>query len=218
MPPRRSIYVQLIKPALDRCVAGIALVVLGPLLVAIAIAVRINLGSPVWFAQLRPGKNGRLFHLYKFRTMTTQRDEAGQVLPDDQRLTPFGRWLRSTSLDELPEIWNVLRGDMSWVGPRPLLPQYLRLYTPRQARRHEVKPGITGLAQVSGRNAISWEQKFDADLEYVDDLSFGLDATILWKTVVCVLSRDGISAASHSTMPFFTGNDHDEQRRQAKSA
>jgi lipopolysaccharide/colanic/teichoic acid biosynthesis glycosyltransferase len=174
-------------------------------LAAIAFVVRVKLGSPVLFRQSRPGKDGRPFHLYKFRTMTDVRDSTGRLLDDEQRLTPFGKWLRSTSLDELPELWNILRGEMSLVGPRPLLTQYLELYTPEQSRRHCVKPGLTGLAQVSGRNAISWEQKFDCDLRYIAEISLWLDIKILAKTALSVVRRDGINTASDSTMLVFKG-------------
>lgn len=168
--------------------------------------VRRRLGSPVFFRQQRPGLGGRPFEMLKFRTMTDEKGADGQLLPDAQRLTPFGRMLRSTSLDELPELWNVLRGDMSLVGPRPLLMEYLPLYSPEQARRHEVRPGITGWAQINGRNAISWEQKFALDVWYVDHPSLLLDLRILWLTARKVLVRDGISAAGEATMPKFTGS------------
>ena len=164
------------------------------------------MGSPVLFKQVRPGLRGRPFMMYKFRTMTDERDIQGRLLPDEQRLTKLGRFLRSTSLDELPELFNVLKGDMSLVGPRPLLMEYLPLYTPEQARRHEVRPGITGWAQVNGRNAISWEEKFRYDVWYVDNWSFWLDIKILWMTIVSVLKREGISAQGHVTMPPFTGS------------
>ncbi len=167
--------------------------------------VRLKLGSPVLFRQVRPGLNGQPFTMVKFRTMTDKRGPDGVLLPDAQRLGPFGRLLRSSSLDELPELWNVLKGDMSLVGPRPLLMEYLPLYTPEQARRHEVRPGITGLAQVNGRNAISWEDKFKLDVWYVDHHSLWLDIKILWLTAKKVLVRDGISAQGEATMPKFTG-------------
>lgn len=161
---------------------------------------------PILFHQLRAGLYGRPFWLYKFRTMTDARDSNGRLLPDEQRLTRFGRWLRSTSLDELPELWNVLKGDMSLVGPRPLLVEYLDRYSPEQARRHEMKPGLTGWAQVNGRNALSWEEKFRLDVWYVDNWSIWLDFKILWLTLVKVLTRDGISAHGHATMPEFKGS------------
>jgi sugar transferase EpsL len=170
------------------------------------ILVRLQLGQPVLFRQLRPGMHGRPFTLYKFRTMTDACDASGCLLPDSQRITPFGRFLRSTSLDELPELWNVLRGDMSLFGPRPLLMQYLDRYTPEQARRHEVRPGLTGWAQVHGRNAISWDEKFALDVWYVDHVSFWLDLHIAFLTVWTVLRRAGINAAGEATMSEFLGN------------
>ena len=166
-------------------------------------------GWPVLFTQTRPGLNGRLFRMFKFRSMSNRRDARGELLPDAERLTSFGRFLRASSLDELPELWNVLRGEMSLVGPRPLLMEYLDRYTPLQARRHEVRPGITGWAQVNGRNAISWEQKFELDVWYVDHRSFWLDVRILWLTALKVLRRDGISAAGDATMPKFMGSPRD---------
>lgn len=200
-----TFYTRFSKPLLDRTVAAAALVVLAPVLGGVALAVRRRLGSPVLFRQTRPGKDGVPFEMVKFRTMTDARGPDGHLLPDADRLPPFGRWLRSTSLDELPELWNVLRGEMSLVGPRPLLTRYLGRYTPEQARRHDVRPGITGLAQVSGRNAISWDDKFALDVQYVDRVSLGLDLRILWQTVAGVLRRDGISAAGEATMPEFLG-------------
>ena len=176
-----------------------------PLLVLIWL-VRRKLGSPVFFRQVRPGLNGKPFELVKFRTMTNERSSNGQLLPDAVRLTPFGRFMRASSLDELPELWNVLRGDMSLVGPRPFLMEYLPLYTPEQARRHEVLPGITGWAQLNGRNAISWEDKFELDLWYVDHRSHWLDIKILWQTFKKVLLRDGVSAPGEATMSRFTGS------------
>jgi lipopolysaccharide/colanic/teichoic acid biosynthesis glycosyltransferase len=176
-----------------------------PLLVLIGL-VRQKLSGPVFFRQIRPGLHGKPFEMVKFRTMTDQKDPDGQLLPDSVRLTPFGRFLRATSLDELPELWNVLKGEMSLVGPRPLLMEYLPLYTPEQARRHEVRPGITGWAQVNGRNAISWEDKFKLDVWYVDHRSLRLDLRILCLTVKKVLMRDGISAAGEATMPMFSGS------------
>ncbi len=176
----------------------------------LALFVRTLIGAPVFFTQVRPGLNGRAFKMIKFRTMTNDRDSTGALLPDSVRLTPFGRFLRSTSLDELPEIWNVLKGDMSLVGPRPLLMEYLPLYSPEQTRRHEVRPGITGWAQINGRNALSWEEKFQLDVWYVDNQSFWLDLKILFLTVKKVLARDDISAAGEATMPVFRGSS--EQR------
>ncbi len=175
-------------------------------LLALAWLIRHKLGSPVLFRQVRPGLHGRPFTMVKFRTMTDERGPDGDLLPDAQRLTAFGRFLRASSLDELPELWNVLKGEMSLVGPRPLLMEYLTLYTPEQARRHKVRPGITGWAQVNGRNAISWADKFALDVWYVDHRSLCLDVQILWRTVRKVLVRDGISAAGEATMTKFTGS------------
>ena len=168
--------------------------------------VRRELGRPVFFSQVRPGMHGKPFEMVKFRSMTSECGPDGQLLPDAVRLTAFGRWLRATSLDELPELWNVLKGDMSLVGPRPLLMEYLPLYSPEQARRHEVRPGITGWAQVNGRNAISWESKFKLDVWYVDNRTLWLDIKVLWQTVKKVVVRDGISAEGEATMPRFTGS------------
>jgi sugar transferase EpsL len=176
-----------------------------PVLLLVGLLVRIRLGSPIFFRQSRPGRHGAIFELIKFRTMTQERDSQGSLLPDVRRLTPFGRWLRATSLDELPEILNVIRGEMSLVGPRPLLVQYLERYTAEQARRHEVRPGLTGWAQVNGRNAITWEEKFRLDVWYVDHRSASLDLKILLLTAKKVLMRDGISAQGEATMPEFTG-------------
>ncbi len=193
------------KRALDVVGAGVALVVLAPVIAAVAGATRVAIGSPVLFRQRRPGLGGRCFEMLKFRTMTDARGPDGALLPDAQRLTRFGKWLRSTSLDELPELWNVLRGDMSLVGPRPLRVQYLELYSPRQARRHEVRPGITGLAQVRGRNAIDWPTRLEHDVCYVDGVSFALDVRIMAETVRVILSREGVSPEGEATMPFFQG-------------
>jgi lipopolysaccharide/colanic/teichoic acid biosynthesis glycosyltransferase len=194
------------KRLLDVLAALLALLLLALPLLALVWLIRRKLGSPVLFRQARPGLLGRPFMMVKFRTMTDERGPDDVLLPDAQRLTPFGRFLRATSLDELPELWNVLRGDMSLVGPRPLLMEYLPLYTPEQARRHEVRPGITGWAQVNGRNSISWEDKFVLDVWYVQNHSLWLDMKILWLTVRKVLGRDGISAAGEATMPKFDGN------------
>jgi lipopolysaccharide/colanic/teichoic acid biosynthesis glycosyltransferase len=196
------------KRLFDFLAAALALLIFALPLLALAWQIRRKLGSPVLFRQVRPGLQGRPFTMVKFRTMTDERGPDGALLPDAQRLTPFGRFLRASSLDELPELWNVLRGEMSLVGPRPLLMEYLPLYTPEQARRHEVRPGITGWAQVNGRNAISWADKFALDVWYVDHRSLWLDVQILWRTVRKVLVRDGISAAGEATMPKFEGHTH----------
>jgi sugar transferase EpsL len=168
--------------------------------------VRANLGKPIFFKQVRPGKDGKLFAMYKFRTMQQARDAAGNQQPDEERMTRLGQWLRSTSLDELPELWNVIRGDMSLVGPRPLLVKYLERYNEQQTRRHEVRPGLTGLAQVNGRNAISWEEKFELDVQYVDAYSLRMDLQILGQTVYKVLRRSDVSAQGFATMPEFAGS------------
>ena len=194
------------KRLFDLWASALGLLLLAVPLAVLAWQVRRKLGSPVLFTQVRPGLHGKPFRMVKFRTMTDERDASGALLPDAQRLTPFGRFLRSSSLDELPELWNVLRGEMSLVGPRPLLMEYLPLYSPEQARRHEVRPGITGWAQVNGRNAISWADKFALDVWYVDRHSLFLDIQILWLTVRKVLVRDGISAAGEATMPRFEGD------------
>ena len=196
----------LMKRIFDFIAALLGLIVLAIPLLVLIIFIRKKIGSPVFFRQVRPGLKGRPFEMVKFRTMTDSKGADGQLLPDADRLTPFGRFLRSTSLDELPELWNVLKGDMSLVGPRPLLMEYLPLYTSEQARRHEAHPGVTGWAQINGRNAISWEDKFSLDVWYVDNQSLWLDIKILWLTVKKVLVRDGISAAGEATMSKFTGN------------
>lgn len=177
-----------------------------PVLGAVAVLVRCRIGSPVFFRQARAGRNENIFSIIKFRTMTDRRDAAGRLLPDAERLTPFGQWLRATSLDELPEILNILRGEMSLVGPRPLLATYLPRYSPEQRRRHEVPPGLTGLAQVNGRNALGWEERFQWDIRYVEQRSFSLDLRILAATAAMVLLRRGISAPGDATMPEFTGD------------
>ncbi|WP_350203516.1 sugar transferase [Algiphilus sp.] len=194
------------KRSADFLAGGLGLVLLSPIIVLLALAIRIKLGSPVLFTQIRPGLHGQPFRMFKFRTMTDTRGPDGELLPDAERLTRLGRFLRASSLDELPELWNVLRGDMSVVGPRPLLMEYLPLYTPEQARRHEVRPGITGWAQVNGRNSLSWEEKFELDVWYVDNRNVWLDLKILWLTVWRVLRREGISADGEATMPRFSGN------------
>ena len=193
------------KRLIDILVALVALILLSPIIAAVALAVRIKLGSPVLFRQTRPGIHGEAFTILKFRTMRDERDKNGRQLPDEERLTDFGKWLRATSLDELPELWNVLRGDMSLVGPRPLLMQYLPLYTPEQMRRHDVRPGLTGWAQVNGRNSLDWESKFALDTWYVDNRSTLLDLRILFMTAISVFGQHGISHGDSATMPEFSG-------------
>jgi len=195
-----------LKRSVDLCVAALGLIVTAPALLLLTIAVKTRLGSPVFFVQTRPGFRGRPFRMLKFRTMTDARDARGNLLPDGARLTPFGRFLRSTSLDELPELWNVLMGDMSLVGPRPLLTEYLELYTPAQAHRHDVRPGITGLAQINGRNALTWDEKFAFDLEYVRSYSFGTDVRILLRTLGQVISRRGVTQPGHASAERFMGS------------
>ena len=194
-----------IKRIIDIIVSTIGLLILSPMLLILAVIIRVKLGSPVLFRQRRPGLRGKGFVLYKFRTMTDQRDETGRLLPDEERLPAFGRFLRSTSIDELPELLNVLKGDMSIVGPRPLMMKYLDRYTPEQARRHDVKPGITGWAQINGRNAISWEDRFKLDVWYVDNWGLWLDLKILAKTIVLVFKREGITQEGRATMDEFMG-------------
>ena len=194
------------KRAFDIAVSAALLLCLAPLLLLLAWLIRRKLGTPVLFCQMRPGRHGKLFAMYKFRTMRDAADENGKLLPDAERLTPVGRKLRAASLDELPELWNVLKGDMSLVGPRPLLPEYLPLYNAEQSRRHEVRPGITGWAQVNGRNAISWPEKFRLDVWYVDRRSFWLDIKILLLTVKKVFARDGINSEGEATAAKFEGN------------
>ena len=196
----------MLKRNLDFFLAAIAIVLLAPVFILVFIGLRFMIGSPVMFKQQRPGLNAHPFYIYKFRTMTDTKDIQGKPLPDAERITAFGRWLRLTSLDELPSLWNVLKGDMSLVGPRPLLMEYVPLYNAEQARRHDAKPGVTGWAQVNGRNAISWEEKFRFDVWYVDNQSFWLDIKIMLLTIKKVFFRDGISAEGEATMPKFTGN------------
>lgn len=200
------------KRLLDIFISLAAILVLSPLLLALWILVRIKLGSPALFTQERPGKDGRIFKLHKFRSMTDERDQEGNLLPDEVRLTAFGKKLRSTSLDELPELFSILKGDMSIVGPRPLLVKYLPLYNETQRHRHDVRPGLTGLAQINGRNAITWEKKFEYDVEYVKNLSFGLDVRILFGTIWAVLKREGISSESDATMEAFTGTPSEDRQ------
>jgi sugar transferase EpsL len=196
-----------VKRALDVIASAAGLLALSPVLGLVALVVRVNLGSPVFFRQVRPGLHGRPFRLVKFRTMRDAAGPDGRPLPDAERLTPFGRFLRASSLDELPELWNVLRGEMSLVGPRPLLTEYLPLYSPRQARRHEVRPGLTGWAQVNGRNALGWKERLELDVWYVEHRSLALDLRILLRTVATVFARRGISHAGHVTMEPFRGDD-----------
>ena len=195
------------KRALDVVVASVLLFVLSPVLAVVSVLVRVKLGSPVLFRQQRPGRDAVPFELLKFRTMSDERDSSGDLLPDAARLGSFGRFLRASSLDELPELWNVMTGDMSLVGPRPLLMEYLSRYSLEQARRHELRPGLTGWAQVNGRNAVSWTDRFAMDIWYVDHASFALDLRILGKTIAAVFRREGIAAEGEATMPPFLGND-----------
>ena len=200
-------YKRYFKRPLDILISGTALLCLSPLLAAVTLWLHFaNKGAGAFFLQDRPGKNGRIFKVVKFKTMTDERDSDGNLLPDSRRLTPVGRFVRSTSIDELPQLWNVLRGDMSLIGPRPLLVQYLPLYSPTQARRHEVRPGITGWAQCHGRNAISWQKKFDLDVWYVDNLSFTTDCRVIITTLKKVIRRADISSSTSETMEFFNGN------------
>ena len=200
-------YRGFIKPFLDKIFALFLIILFLPIMLIISILVYIWDGKPIFFTQERPGYKGRIFKIYKFRTMTNEKDENGKLLPDEKRLKGIGKFIRSTSLDELPQLFNVLKGDMSFVGPRPLLVKYLPLYNDRQKKRHDVKPGITGWAQVNGRNAISWEQKFEYDVWYVEHISFLLDMKILWMTFLKVIKRDGVSSDTHATMEEFKGND-----------
>ncbi|ASK26855.1 sugar transferase [Neisseria chenwenguii] len=200
-----------IKRLFDILAASFGLVLLSPVFLILVYLIRKNLGSPVFFTQERPGKDGKPFKMIKFRSMRDAADSDGNPLPDSERLTPFGKKLRATSLDELPELWNVLRGEMSLVGPRPLLMHYLPLYNDFQNRRHEMKPGVTGWAQVNGRNAISWDEKFAYDVWYIDNYSLWLDVKILFLTIKKVFIKEGISAEGEATMPFFQGNNNDDQ-------
>lgn len=206
MKHKNDIYKKYIKRILDVLLALTALIVLSPVLLIVWCLVRIKLGSPAIFKQERPGLNEKIFRLYKFRTMTDARDETGELLPDEVRLTRFGKILRSTSLDELPELWNIVKGDMSIVGPRPLLVRYLPLYNERQKHRHDVRPGFTGLAQVNGRNAITWEEKFEWDVKYVENVTFLQDIKIFLSTVKVVIKRDGINSETSATMEEFRGS------------
>jgi lipopolysaccharide/colanic/teichoic acid biosynthesis glycosyltransferase len=201
-----GIWPAVFKPLTDRVAAAAGLIVLSPLFGIIFVLARVLLGKPALFRQLRTGYHGRLFELVKFRSMSDARDDHGRLLPDAERLTRFGAFLRASSLDELPQLWNVLRGDMSLVGPRPLLPEYLPRYSATQLRRHDVKPGVTGLAQVSGRNAISWEKKFELDVEYVSNVTMRGDLVILWRTVLKVIGRNDVSRDGYATVPEFRGS------------
>lgn len=201
----KSFYEKYVKRTVDFLLSLVSIIILSPVLLILAVVVRIKMGSPIVFSQSRPGINGKIFKMYKFRTMTNEKDKNGNLLPDEMRLNKFGSFLRSTSLDELPELFNILKGDMAIVGPRPLLVEYLPLYTEKQARRHEVRPGMTGYAQVNGRNELSWERKFELDVEYVDNVTFVNDLRIIFKTVKTVLKREGISSETSKTMEKFTG-------------
>lgn len=203
---KNEIYEKFIKRLMDFVLSLFALILFSPVILIVAILVRIKLGSPILFKQKRPGLNEKIFTMYKFRTMTDEKDKFGELLPDEIRLTKFGKFLRSTSIDELPELFNILKGDMSIVGPRPLLVQYLPLYDEHQERRHNVRPGLTGLAQVNGRNSISWEEKFDFDVEYTDSVSFLGDLKIIFLTAKKVFDREGINSESSATMEVFNGN------------
>lgn len=205
MKRKKGFYERFVKRPLDFLCALVGVIVLSPVLMVVAILVRIKLGSPVIFKQERPGKDGKIFRLYKFRSMTDKKDKDGNLLPDEIRLTSFGKKLRSTSLDELPELFNILKGDMSIVGPRPLLVEYLEKYNTKQKRRHEVRPGLSGLAQVNGRNALNWEEKFEYDVRYVDHVTFIGDWKIILKTIKNVLKRDGINSETSATMEKFEG-------------
>ncbi len=213
---KRGPYRRYFKRPIDFVLSLVAITILSPILLLIALLVRIKLGSPVIFKQQRPGMNEKIFTLYKFRTMTDERDEKGELLPDEMRLRDFGKFLRASSLDELPELFNILKGDMSIVGPRPLLIEYLPLYSAHQRRRHEVRPGLTGWAQVNGRNAIGWEEKFNYDVEYVDNLSFFLDVKIIFLTIMKVLKREGINQEGRATMEPFRGNQQAGQLHENK--
>ena len=200
-------YPHFIKPILDFLLALFLILLFSPIILIVALLIRLRLGSPIFFIQERPGLNGKIFKIYKFRTMSNQRDSKGQLLSDELRLKGFGKFIRKSSLDELPQLFNVLKGEMSFVGPRPLLVEYLKLYNKEQARRHEVKPGITGWAQINGRNAVSWEEKFRLDVYYVKNISFGLDLKILYLTFFKVLKRKDINSSTNITMEKFKGNE-----------
>lgn len=207
----KGFYRRLIKRPMDIFFSVLVIIILSPIFLTITVLIRLKLGSPVIFRQERPGMKEKIFTLYKFRTMTDERDKNGKLLPDELRLTKFGKLLRSTSLDELPELWNILKGNMATVGPRPLLVQYLPLYNEYQKRRHKVRPGITGFAQVNGRNGISWEEKFDYDVYYVDHITFLGDLKIIFQTIKTVLKRDGITSPTNVTMQIFKGYHKDRK-------
>ena len=209
-------YQKYLKRLLDFTLSSLGLIVLSPVFLSVAILVKIKLGSPVIFKQKRPGKNEKIFTLYKFRTMTDKKDENGKLLPDEIRLTKFGKFLRSTSLDELPELWNIVKGDMSLVGPRPLLVEYLPLYNETQKHRHDVRPGLTGLAQINGRNNVSWENRFEEDLKYIQKVTFTEDAKIIFKTIKKVICCEGISQEGNVTMQKFQGNQTQKDKEKKK--
>lgn len=202
----KDIYCNYLKRILDISICIIGLIFISPILLLVALLVKIKLGSPIIFKQERPGLHGDIFKLYKFRTMTNEKNDSGELLNDEVRLTEFGKKLRASSLDELPEIFNIIRGDMSIVGPRPLMVKYLPIYSEKQKRRHDVRPGLTGLAQISGRNAITWTERFNKDIEYVDNISLKLDMYIFFKTIYYVLKREGINSDTSATMEDFTGD------------
>lgn len=202
----KDIYCNYLKRILDILICIIGLIFISPILLVVALLVKIKLGSPIIFKQERPGLHGEIFKLYKFRTMTNEKNDSGELLNDEVRLTEFGKKLRASSLDELPEIFNIIIGDMSIVGPRPLMVKYLPLYSEKQKRRHDVRPGLTGLAQISGRNAITWTERFNKDIEYVDNISLKLDMYIFFKTIYYVLKREGINSDTSATMEDFTGD------------
>lgn len=210
---KKGIYEKYLKRSFDLFVAVIAFIILFPLLIIIAILIRIKLGSPIIFKQKRPGLNEKIFTLYKFRSMTDKKDDQGMLLPDSERLTKFGKFLRSTSIDELPGLINIIKGDMSIVGPRPLLVEYLELYNSEQRKRHEVRPGLSGYAQINGRNAISWEDKFKYDVHYVNNITLKLDLKIIIKTIKKVIFREGISSPTSSTMEYFTGTSEKDEKK-----
>lgn len=209
-PRHKTIYERFFKRPLDMVMAWIALILLTPVILVVSLLVYFKLGSPVFFTQDRPGLHEKVFRMYKFRSMTNKKDSEGNFLPDSERLSKFGRFLRSTSIDELPELFNIARGEMSFVGPRPLLVEYLPLYNEKQKQRHSVRPGLTGLAQISGRNAISWEAKFELDVQYIQKITYVTDTTIFFKTILKAFKREGISSENHVTMEPFLGEKESE--------